>query len=404
MDFAEINIYNLLILCGDYLVYSPCLASEAWVVYIYNRLKWPNFTWDKQEIDKILIDIAYQQGLMNGKMLSLGFEIKEKATREALTTEIIQSSSIEGLQLDAMEVHSSVARHLGIDIGGVLPVDRHVDGIVEMLLDATQKHQADISIERLCQWHSWLFPNSINGLMLINPGALRNDSEGPMQVVSGGYGREKVHFRAPDAKELTHELQKFCQWFNDDQTHVPPIIKAGIAHFWLVTLHPFDDGNGRISRAITDMALAKAEKTSSRFYSMSAQIRKQRKGYYQILEKCQKGSVDISDWLVWFLECLKEAVAQSDDILEHVLNKAKFWQQHATDTFNKRQVSMINLLFDGFNGKLTTSKWAKIIKCSQDTASRDINQLVAINALKKSAEGGRSTNYLLVDFPINQKQ
>ncbi len=371
-------------------------------MYIYQRLDWPAFSWDEKLIDDLLMQVVHKQGKVMGKMEGLGFEKQEQAVLEVLTKEVIKSADIEGEHLNTDEVRSSVARHLGIDLGGTLPVDRHVDGIVEMLLDATQNFAKQLTIERLCHWHALLFPSSFSGMTLINPGALRNDSDGSMQVVSGSYGREKVHFRAPSANKLLAELTGFVDWFNDKQPTIPPLVKAGIAHLWLVTLHPFDDGNGRISRAVTDMALAKAENLASRFYSMSAQIRKQRKAYYDILEKTQKGGLDITIWLHWFLECLHAAMIQSEDVLKHILNKAKFWDRHVSASINERQKIMLNLFFDGFKGKVTSGKWAKIMKCSQDTAARDINQLLEQKILQKGTAGGRSTHYMLVDFPIHE--
>ncbi len=276
-----------------------------------------------------------------------------------------------------------------------------MDGIVEMLLDATRNYAKKLTANRLCHWHAALFPSGMSGMMLVNSGVWRSDSGGPMQVVSGSYGRERVHFQAPPATQLPQEIKQFLQWFNQSKTTIDPLIKAAIAHLWFVTLHPFDDGNGRISRAITDMCLARAENQANRFYSMSTQIRKQRKSYYDILEQTQKGSLDIGPWLHWFLNCLQQAIIASDSLLKNVLNKAKFWEQHANKSLNQRQTNMLNLLFDGFKGNLTSSKWAKMLHCSQDTASRDINELIALGILMKSAQGGRSTDYLLKDFPIN---
>ncbi len=370
-------------------------------MYIYQRSKWPEFTWDNATINHILPPLKFEQGRLIGRMESLGFDQQQKATLETLTNEIIKSSEIEGETLDPEEVRSSIARHLGIDIAGLLPSDRHVDGIVEVLLDATRNFQQALTMQRLCGWHALLFPSSISGLMIINPGILRNDSGGPMQVVSGSYGREKVHFQAPAAQLLPKQIKQFLQWFNKAIPNLDPLIKAAIAHLWFVTLHPFDDGNGRLARAITDMALASADNLANRFYSMSRQIRKDRKAYYEILERTQKGQLDITPWLQWFLQCLQQAILQSETILKNVLNKTKFWEQHSTKSLNKRQTQMLNTLFDGFKGKLTSSKWAKMMNCSQDSANRDINNLIELDILIKSPEGGRSTSYLLKDYPIN---
>ncbi len=367
-------------------------------MYIYERPNWPNFTWDHEQVYQALLPVKFEQGRLLGQMKNLGFELQKSAVLEALTSEVVKTSEIEGEVLNVSEVRSSVARHLGLEAGGLLPADRHVDGIVEMLLDATRNYNKPLTQERLCHWHALLFPT---GMMLVNAGVLRRDNEGPMQVVSGHYGREKVHFTAPPAKNISQETKKFLQWFNQQQKNLDPIVKAAIAHLWFVTLHPFEDGNGRISRAIADMALALAEQQANRFYSMSTEIRKQRKSYYEILERTQKSRLDISEWLVWFLNCLHQSILQSDSLLKNILNKAKFWEQHADKSLNERQITMLNFLFDGFKGKLTSSKWAKMIKCSQDTAARDIKYLLNQEILVKSAEGGRSTSYLLKDYPIN---
>lgn len=371
-------------------------------MYMYQRANWPDFTWDTEQINEVLIPLKFAQGHLLGNMESHGFAIQENATLESLTREITKSSEIEGEILDSDEVRSSIARHLGMEVAGLLPSDRQVDGIVEMLLDATRNYEKRLTIKRLCGWHALLFPTGMSGMMLVNPGVFRNDSEGPMQVVSGSYGREKVHFQAPPAKILVAEIKLFLQWFNSTKIKIDPLIKAAIAHLWFVTLHPFDDGNGRIARAVTDMALARAENEANRFYSMSTQIRKERKSYYQILERTQKGCLDISEWLLWFLKCLHKAIEKSETLLETVLDKSKFWEQHAAKSLNERQITMLNILFDGFKGKLTSSKWAKMVKCSQDTANRDIKNLIELDILIKSDEGGRSTSYLLKDFPINR--
>lgn len=372
-------------------------------MYIYKRAQWPKFTWDQSSATETLGQVKFQLGKLIGKMEHLGLTIQEQATLEILTSDVIKTSEIEGELLDHEQVRSSVARHLGLELAGLKPSERHVDGIVEILLDATRNAFQPLTSERLCQWHAMLFPTGISGLMLVNPGVWRSDSGGPMQVVSGSIGREKVHFEAPPAKQLTAEIKKFLTWFNQENQQKPIdlFIKAGIAHLWFVTLHPFDDGNGRISRAIADMMLSRADRQRFRFYSMSTEIRRQRKSYYEILEKTQKGSLDISPWIHWFLQCLEQAVIHSESILENVLNKSRFWEQHASKPLNERQTLILNMLFDGFKGKLTSGKWAKVTKCSQDTATRDINQLVEYDILIKGEEGGRSTNYILKDYPIN---
>ena len=369
--------------------------------YIYQHSNWPHFTWNQEEIIQELISVKFHHGRLLGNMENLGFDTQEEAILAILTSEVIKSSEIEGEKLNTEEVRSSVARHLGMDIAGLLPSDRHVDGIVEMTVDATQNYKKPLTKQRLCHWHAALFPTGLSGMMLVNPGMLRNDREGPMQVVLGRYGRERVHFQAPPAKQLPRDIKQFVQWFNQSPATMDPFVQAAIAHLWFVTLHPFDDGNGRIARAITDMALAKAEAQASRFYSMSTQIRKQHTSYYEILERTQKGTLNITPWLRWFLDCLQGAVVQSESILKNILNKTRFWEKHSGKSLNKRQITMINILFGNFTGKLTSSKWAKMMKCSQDTAARDINNLIAQGILIKSKESGRSTSYLIRNSPAS---
>lgn len=371
-------------------------------MYIYQRDKWPHFTWNTKQINQALVDTRFDQGRLLGKMEGLGFELQTQALLATLTSDIIKTSEIEGEHLNEDEVRSSIARHLGVDIGGLLPSDRHVDGLVEMILDATQHHDQPLTSKRLSGWHELMFPTGMSGLMLVNPGVMRNDAEGPMQVISGSYGREKIHFQAPPAQDLAREMKQFLTWFNQSHPKLDDIIKAGIAHLWFVTIHPFDDGNGRLSRAIADMVLARSEKQKNRFYSMSTQIRRQRKAYYDILERTQKSTLDITPWLLWFISCLHQAILEADSFLGNVLNKATFWEQHAKTQLNTRQIKMLNHLFDGIRGKLSSSKWAKMTKCSQDTATRDINQLITLGILVKSDERGRSTSYWLNGYQINQ--
>ncbi|HEV2613593.1 MAG TPA: Fic family protein [Gammaproteobacteria bacterium] len=369
-------------------------------MYIYQKPSWPRFTWDNEKVHQALQPVKFQQGRLLGKMENLGFRLQEEALLKTLTDEAIKTSEIEGEVLNRDDVRSSIARHLGMDIAGLLPVSRHAEGIVEVLLDATRHYAKPLTEKRLCHWHATLFPTGMSGMMLVNPGFWRSDSEGPMQVISGSYGRQKVHFQAPPAKKLPKEIKLFLEWFNQPKTNMDLIIKAAIAHLWFVTLHPFDDGNGRITRAITDMVLAQAENQPNRYYSMSTQITKERKAYYEELERAQKGPLDITRWILWFLQCLHQAILKSESLLETVLNKAKFWERHSKNILNKRQVTMLNILFDGFSGNLTSSKWAKMMKCSQDTAARDINNLIEQEILVKSPKGGRSTDFLLKDFPI----
>jgi Fic family protein len=327
-------------------------------------------------------------------MESLGFSLRAEATLQTLTLDVLKSSEIEGEILDRDQVRSSIARRLGMDIGGLAPVDRNVEGVVEMMLDATQNYSASLTVERLFGWHASLFPTGYTGIRKIAVGRWRDDAKGPMQVVSGPIGREHVHFQAPAAKHLKKEMTAFLKWFNATD-NTDPVLRAGLAHLWFVTIHPFDDGNGRIARAIADMALARSEESSQRFYSMSAQIRLERKAYYDMLEKIQKGSLDVTPWLEWFLGCLNRAFDSTEETLGSVLRKARFWEAHANTPFNHRQRLMLNKLLDGFEGKLTSSIWAKIAKSSQDTALRDISELVERGVLARDAGGGRSTSYSL---------
>lgn len=362
--------------------------------YIHQLHEWPQFRWREDEISTQLATVRHRQGRLIGRMEALGFELRSEAILATLTNDVLKSSEIEGEDLNRDQVRSSIARRLGMDIGGLVHSDRNVEGVVEMLLDATQNFAEPLTDERLFGWHAALFPTGRSGMARINVGAWRLDEDGPMQVVSGPYGREKVHYQAPVAEFLPHEMTRFLEWFESAPEH-DPVIKAAIAHLWYVTIHPFDDGNGRIARAIADMALARSEGSSQRFYSMSAEIRQRRKGYYDILEKTQKGDLDITAWLTWFLDCLGGAISRSEDELQIVLTKARFWEELRDATLNERQRMMLNRLLDGFDGKLTSSKWAQIAKCSQDTALRDIEALISMGILDKEPGGGRSTSYAL---------
>ena len=363
--------------------------------YIHERSDWPHFRWDPRRLSDRLAEVRYRQGRLVGQMKALGFPLRTEAVLQTLTEDVLKSSEIEGEMLDRQQVRSSIARRLGIDIGGLTPVDRNVEGVVEMMLDATQHYAKTLTGERLFSWHAALFPTGRSGMSKIKVGAWRDDKSGPMQVISGSIGKEHVHFQAPEARRLRAEMKKFLDWFNkDDATDL--VIKAGIAHLWFVTIHPFDDGNGRIARAIADMVLARSEESSQRFYSMSAQIQQERKIYYDILEATQKGKLDITDWLGWFLDCLSRAFERAEATLAAVLTKARFWDIHAAIAFNERQRKIVNQLLNGFEGKLTSSKWAKLAKCSQDTALRDIEDLVQKGILQKDPAGGRSTSYSLL--------
>ncbi|MDR3681119.1 MAG: Fic family protein [Flavipsychrobacter sp.] len=359
--------------------------------YIYQIEGWPRFTWDSQKLSKVLAAVRHRQGRFIGRMESLGFNLREEAMLQTLTIDILKSNEIEGELLNPDQVRSSLARRLGIDIAGLIPSDRHVEGIVEMMLDATQKFTEALTGDRLFGWHASLFPAGHSGIHKITVGHWRN---GPMQVVSGPMGRERIHYEAPEAVVLESEMQQFINWFNS-APDIDPVLVAAIAHLWFVTVHPFDDGNGRIARAIADLQLSRADGTSQRFYSMSAQIQKERNAYYNILESTQKGMMDITPWLDWFLNCLDRAIDATESILATVISKAKFWESHAGINLNQRQRLMLNKLLDGFDGKLTSSKWAKIAKCSTDTALRDIQELTEHHILQKEDAGGRSTNYIL---------
>lgn len=362
--------------------------------YIWQAKNWPNWQYDLASLAGPLADVSRAQGLLLGRLADVGMALRDQASLSTLTEDVIKTSEIEGERLDAESVRSSIARHLGVDIGALAPVDRHVEGVVEMVLDATARCEAALTQRRLFGWHAALFPTGYSGLAQVRVGAYRNDAGGPMQVVSGPIGRRRVHFEAPPAKRLAKEMARFVDWFNTSAND-PPIIKAGLAHLWFVTLHPFDDGNGRIARAIGDLLLARADGSPQRFYSLSAQIQRERRAYYAILERTQKGSLDVTPWLTWYLENLATAVNTAQHTLDGVLAKTRFWQRWATTPLNARQVKLLNRLLDGFDGKLNSSKWAAIAKCSPDTALRDINALLALGVLRKAAGGGRSTSYEL---------
>jgi len=363
--------------------------------YIYQRKHWPDFGWNRERLAGPLAALRHRQGRLIGRMEGLGFRLRTEANLRTLTEDVVKSSEIEGEILDRDQVRSSLARHLGMDIGALTPADRNVEGVVEMTLDATENYREPLTAKRLFAWHAALFPTGRSGMAKITVGAWRTEKSGPMQVVSGPAGRERVHFEAPVAARLDHEMRAFLRWFNGARDGIDPVIKAGIAHLWFVTIHPFEDGNGRIARAIADQQLARSEDNAQRFYSMSAQIRQERKAYYDILEATQKGDLDITPWLEWFLGCLDRAFGGADAILGSVLKKARFWDLHAGESFNARQRAIINRLLDGFDGKVTSSKWAKLAKSSQDTASRDIADLLERRILTKDAAGGRSTSYSL---------
>lgn len=363
-------------------------------MYIHELQDWPNWRWSTERLASSLAEVRHRQGRLIGRMEALGFALREQAVLETLTADVLKSSEIEGEKLDVEQIRSSVARRLGLDIGALRPADRHVEGVVEVMLDATQHYSDPLTTERLFSWHAALFPTGRSGMRKIIVGAWRDDSAGPMQVVSGPMGRERVHFQAPAAPRVDREMVAFLDWFNR-HLEIDEVLTAALAHLWFVTIHPFDDGNGRIARAIADMALARSEKSPQRFYSMSAQVRDERNAYYEILEQAQKGTMDATAWIAWFLSCLGRAIDGAQVVLRTVLGKARFWESVREIRLNPRQTLVLNHLLDGFEGKLTTSKYAKLAKCSPDTALRDIVELSEHGILVRGPAGGRSTNYQL---------
>lgn len=366
-------------------------------LYIHEFADWPRLAWDAERLAVPLAEARHRQGRLFGQMEAFGFQVRDEAVLRTLTNDVLKSSEIEGERLDADQVRSSVARRLGMDLGGLTPADRNVEGVVEMMLDATQRYDQSLTKERLFGWHASLFPTGRSGMHPIKVGVWRDDSTAPVQVVSGPVGRERVHFEAPIAARLEDEMRRFLEWFNGDVT-TDPVLKAAQAHLWFVTIHPFDDGNGRIGRAIADMALARSEGSPHRFYSMSAQVGQQRGDYYRILEQTQQGTLDITPWMEWFLTCLTSAIDGAQTAMSGVIAKARYWEKLRDVALNDRQRLVINRLLDGFDGKLTTSKWAALTKSSPDTALRDIQQLVERDVLIRNQAGGRSTSYSLAAF------
>ncbi len=364
--------------------------------YIHELPEWPNFRWQAEQLALKLAAVRHRQGRLLGRIEGFGIKLRDEAVLQMLTEEVMKSSEIEGQTLNRDQVRSSLARRLGIEIGALTPAARNVEGVVQMILDATQNYDKPISKERLFGWHAALFPTGYSGLLKITVGAWRAAEAGPMQVVSGPHGRERVHYEAPDAKLIDKEMQAFIAWFNGDQPGLDLVLKSAIAHLWFETIHPFEDGNGRIGRALSDMMLARSERSAQRFYSISAQIRVEQGKYYDFLEETQKGDLEITPYLDWFLGCLGRAFDGAETILADVLRKARFWELHAGRSFNERQTLMINRMLDGIEGKMTSSKWAKMAKTSQDTAGRDIDGLLRANVLVKEPGRGRSTSYLLV--------
>jgi Fic family protein len=363
-------------------------------MYIYEDKKWPDFKWSQKQISTLLAKVKLEQGLLLGKMQNMGFYIKDSALLQTVTEEILKSNQIEGEILDIRQVRSSIARKFGLESAEKVKASRNIDGFVDMMYDAIHNFNAPITKKRLCLWHAQMFPEKKSGLYKIETGKYRDDKLGPMQVVSGPMGMEKVHYQAPDAKVLNDEMAKLIRFINED-TKNDDIIKAAITHLWFVILHPFDDGNGRIARALTEMLLARSENSSHRFYSMSSQIEKNRKSYYEALQITQGGSLNITSWLEWFLETLLGAIENSQNLLKTILIKSDFWNAHQGESFSNRQSKMLNMLLDGFKGNLTSTKWAKLCKCSHDTAGRDITDLITRKILKKIGDG-RNTHYVLV--------
>jgi Fic family protein len=368
------------------------------MTYIHEQAGWPRFHWSDERLAARLAEVRHRQGRLIGRMEALGFDLRAEANLQTLTEDVIKSSEIEGEILDRDQVRSSLARRLGMDIAGLVPADRNVEGVVEMMLDATRNHAVPLTADRLFAWHAALFPTGRSGMTRITVGAWRTQASDPMQVVSGPYGREKVHFEAPEAARVEAEMSAFLAWFESD-SGLDPVAKAAVAHLWFVTIHPFEDGNGRIARAIADLALARSEGNPQRFYSMSAQIRLEREAYYDTLERAQKGGLDIAGWMSWFLDCLERAFEGAESILGNVLRKARFWATFPSDQLNPRQRKVLNRLLDGFEGNLTSSKWAILTKSSQDTAGRDIDDLLKRGVLVRNAGGGRSTSYSIAEIP-----
>ncbi len=384
---AEKMAHNLRMKCGKYIWQLP---------------DWPNWQYDLKRLSTPLAEVSRSQGELLGRLADLGMAIRNQAALSALTEEVVKTSEVEGEHLNVASVRSSLARRLGVEIGALAPPDRKAEGVVEMVLDATEKCFEPLTAGRLFGWHAALFPTGYSGIHPIRVAAWRDDAHGPMQVVSGPIGRQRVHFKAPPAERLEAEMARFLSWANADGDE-PLLLKAGLAHLWFVTLHPFDDGNGRIARAIGDLFLARADRSPQRFYSLSAQIQRERADYYRILERTQKGTLAVTEWLLWFLGALGRSLDEAHRTVDMVLAKARFWQRLSGVALNPRQVKVLNRLLDGFEGKLTAKKWAALGKCSPDTALRDINELIALGVLRRSASGGRSTHYERVDHAPDRR-
>ena len=363
-------------------------------MYVWECRGWPKFRWDLNALLEPLASARLKQGRLLGTMIRLGFDLKLEAQLASLTENVIKSSEIEGEALEGAAVRSSVARRLGVAEASVTPADRRTEGVVEMMLDATERFDTPLTAKRLFGWHAALFPTGYAGVRPVSVGGWRHDADGPMQVVSGPLGRERVHYQAPPAPKVAAEMTRFLEWFNR-RTEPEGLLRAGLAHLWLVTIHPFDDGNGRIARAVADQALAQSEGSSQRFYSMSSQIRKERTRYYDLLERTQRSGLDITEWLGWFLGCLARAIEGAETVSATVLAKADFWQRAAREPFTPRQKLVLNRFLDGFEGNLTARKWSVIGKCSVPTAQRDLNDLVERGILRRNPGGSKNTSYSL---------
>lgn len=351
--------------------------------------------YDNNKLIPYLSKTRFSQGVLLGRMKGLGFDLSEEARAEILANEAVKTSAVEGTILNLDSVRSSVARRLGLPSAGLPVPDRYADGIIEVLLDATDKYNLPLTMERLCGWQAALFPTGFSGLHRINVGKWRRKE--PMRVVSGPIGREKIHFEAPPYEKIEYEIKQFLKWWSKSNGQIDGLIRAGIVHLYFVTIHPFEDGNGRIARALTDMAIAQDEKLEKRFYSLSTQIMVERNRYYDILESSQKGGLDITDWLVWFLQCTERAINNAEKIISKVLAKAEFWKKYAGVEINSRQQKAINTLLDagpgGFVGGLTTRKYVSITKTSRVTAYREITDLLNKGLIKQNKGKGRNTNY-----------
>lgn len=365
-------------------------------IYIWQYPEWPSFTWNDSRLIALLSEVRNLEGKIQGMMDGLGFDVQSMTALNVMTEDVLRSNEIEGVILNSDKVRSSIAKHLGIDTAGLPQPDHYTEGVVQIMMDAVTNCNKPLTPERLFNWHAALFPTGRSGMYPITVGAYRTGGE-PMQIVSGAMGKEKVHYEAPPSDVVPDMMTDFLTWINSDNTVIDPVLKAAVAHLWFVAIHPFDDGNGRLTRTITDMQLAKADGFPLRFYSMSAEILREKKAYYEILEHTTSNSTDITEWLEWFLNTMKSSILRAEETVKRVVSKSSFWQRHREIPMNERQVKMVNMLWDGFTGKLTSSKWAKITKTSQATALRDITDLIEKGILTAAADGGRSSNYLLKD-------